>query len=185
MSMTESQFSLARAASKMAGAAVTRFLCVYIGLLTQMVLAGLSGSGSEFVNLERLSDRVVLAYWVGLDRRCNLTAIRSRQGLVIIDTEMSPRIMAPIKEKLELVFGRSDWVYVINTHAHYNHPGGNGLFKSAVIVGHENLAEDMQWIVRRQTELDLKNRNLEVRIADSSEAVAVVDHFPVRGARGA
>jgi glyoxylase-like metal-dependent hydrolase (beta-lactamase superfamily II) len=98
---------------------------------------------------------------VGLDRRCNLTAIRSRQGLVIIDTEMSPRIMAPIKEKLELVFGRSDWVYVINTHAYDNHPGGNSLFKSALIVGHENLAEDMQWMVRRQTEPDLKNRHLE------------------------
>jgi glyoxylase-like metal-dependent hydrolase (beta-lactamase superfamily II) len=113
-----------------------------------MVLAGPAGSGSGFINLERLSDRVVLAYWVGLDRRCNLTAIRSRKGLVIIDTEMSPRIMAPIKEKLELVFGRSDWVYVINTHAHDNHPGGNSLFNGTVIVGHENLAEDMQWIVR-------------------------------------
>jgi len=112
-----------------------------------MVLAGPAGSGSEFVNLERLSDRVVLAYWVGLDRRCNLTAIRSRKGLVIIDTEMSPRIMTPIKERLELVFGRSDWVYVINTHAHDNHPGGNSLFKSAVIVGNENLAQQLVLVV--------------------------------------
>jgi glyoxylase-like metal-dependent hydrolase (beta-lactamase superfamily II) len=126
-----------------------------------MVLAGPAGSGSEFINLERLSDRVVLAYWVGMDRRCNLTAIRGSNGLVIIDTEMSPRIMAPIKDKLEQVFGRSDWAYVINTHAHDNHAGGNGLFNSAVIVGHENLAEDMQWMVRRQTEPDLKNRHLE------------------------
>jgi len=69
--------------------------------------------------------------------------------------------MAPIKQKLEQFFGRSDWAYVINTHAHDNHPGGNSLFKGAVIIGHENLAEDMRWIVRRQTEPAWKNRELE------------------------
>ena len=161
MSRTESQLSLAGAALNMAGAAATQFLCAYLGLLPPTALAGPAGSGSEFINLERLSDRVVLAYWVGLDRRCNLTAIRGSKGLVIIATEMSPRIMAPIKEKLELVFGRSDWAYVINTHAHDNHPGGNSLFNGAVIVGHANLAEDMQWMVRRQTEPDWKNRDLD------------------------
>jgi len=130
------------------------------GLLAQMVRAAPPTDGSEFVNLEKLSDRVTLAYWVGLDRRCNLTAIRAAKGLVLIDTEMSPRIMAPIKEQLERSFGRSDWRYVINTHAHDNHAGGNSLFTNAVIVGHENLAEDMRWLVRRQTEPDWKSREL-------------------------
>ena len=102
---------------------------------------------------------VILAYWVGTDRRCNLTAIQSQKGLVIIDTEMSPRIMAPIKERIEQVFGRNDWAYVINTHAHDNHAGGNSLFKGASIVGHENLAADMQWIIRRQTEPDSNAAN--------------------------
>jgi glyoxylase-like metal-dependent hydrolase (beta-lactamase superfamily II) len=133
----------------------------YLGLSAQMLLAGPAGGGSEFINLEKLSDRVMLAYWVGTDRRCNLTAINTRKGLVIIDTEMSPRIMAPIKEKFEQVFRRTNWVYVINTHAHDSHPGGNSLFKDAVIVGHENLAEDMRWIVRRQTEPGWRNRDLE------------------------
>ncbi|HEY5910098.1 MAG TPA: MBL fold metallo-hydrolase [Verrucomicrobiae bacterium] len=130
-------------------------------LLTQTRAALPQSDGSEFVDLEKLSDRVVLAYWVGMDRRCNLTAIRTVKGLVIIDTEMSPRIVGPIKEKLERTFGRSDWVYVINTHAHDNHPGGNSLFKGAVIVGHQNLPGDMQWIVRRQTEPEWKNREIE------------------------
>ncbi len=132
-----------------------------LGLCTPMPLAGPAGDGSEFINLERLSSRVALAYWVGTDRRCNLTAIRTWKGLVIVDTEMSPRIMAPIKAKLEQVFGRTNWVYVINTHAHDSHPGGNSLFKDAVIVGHENLAEDMQWIVRRQTSPAWRKRDLE------------------------
>ena len=134
---------------------------VYVGMIVQTLLAGAGHNSGEFINIERLSQRVVLAWWVGTDRRCNLTAIQGEKGLAIIDTEMSPRIMAPIKERIEQVFGRSDWVYVINTHAHDSHPGGNSLFQGATIVGHENLAQDMQWLVRRQTEPDWKNRELD------------------------
>ena len=134
---------------------------IQIGMVVQMLAAGAGRGSGEFINIEKLSDRVILAYWVGTDRRCNLTAIQTQKGLAIIDTEMSPRIMAPIKERIEQVFGRSDWAYVINTHAHDSHPGGNSLFKGAVIVGHDNLAEDMQWIVRRQTEPDWKRKDLD------------------------
>jgi glyoxylase-like metal-dependent hydrolase (beta-lactamase superfamily II) len=35
------------------------------------------------------------------------------------------------------------------------------LFPGAVIVGHDNLPQDMQWIVRRQSEADWKNRDLK------------------------
>lgn len=131
------------------------------GLLAPALRAAPITEGNEFVQLEKLSERVKLAYWIGMDRRCNLTAIRTTKGLVIIDTEMSPRIMAPIKERLEGAFGRSNWVYVINTHAHDNHAGGNALFKGAVVAGHENLAKDMQWIVQGQKESDRKNRQIE------------------------
>jgi glyoxylase-like metal-dependent hydrolase (beta-lactamase superfamily II) len=134
--------------------------------LAKVLPAGPTGrSQDEFINMERLSDRVWLAYWVGTDRRCNLTAIQTQKGLVIIDTEMSPRIMAPIKARIERTFGRNDWVYVINTHAHDSHPGGNSLFPQATIVGHANLAEDMRWILRRQTESEWKQREL-ARAAD-------------------
>jgi glyoxylase-like metal-dependent hydrolase (beta-lactamase superfamily II) len=114
---------------------------------------------AEFVRIDKLSDRVLLAYWLGTGR-CNLTAIKSEKGLVIIDTERSPRIMAPIKAKIEQAFGRSDWAFVINTHAHDNHAGGNVLFKGAVIVGHDNLPKDMQWLTRRQTEPEWKRKEL-------------------------
>ncbi|MCX5643926.1 MAG: MBL fold metallo-hydrolase [Phycisphaerae bacterium] len=134
---------------------------IQIGMVVQMFLVGAGRNAGEFINIEKLSDRVVLAYWVGTDRRCNLTAIKSQKGLVLVDSEMSPRIMAPIKKRLERIFGRNDWVYVINTHAHDNHAGGNVLFPGATIVGHDNLAEDMQWLIRRQTEPDWKRRELD------------------------
>ena len=80
---------------------------------------------------------------------------------MIIDTEFSPRVMAPIKEKIERIFGRSDWAYVINTHAHDNHAGGNSLFPGATIVGHDNVAAEMQPWVHRQTDPDIKQQELD------------------------
>jgi len=134
---------------------------LHISLFVQMVLAGAGRGPGQYVRIERLSSRVVLAYWPGIDRRCNLTAIQTEKGLVIIDTEASPWVMAPIKEKIEQAFHRNDWAYVINTHAHDNHCSGNCLFKGVVIVGHQNLPEDMQWLIRRQTEPDWKRRELD------------------------
>ena len=131
---------------------------IHLGLLVQLLAAGPQSDPGQFIRIDRLSQRVVVAYWPGIDRRCNLTAIQSHKGLVIIDTEASPRVMAPIKQKIEQTFHRTDWAYVINTHAHDNHCSGNSLFKGAVIVGHENLAEDMEWLIRRQTEPDSEFR---------------------------
>jgi len=136
-------------------------MAIHLGWLLPLLVAGPRQGLEEYVCIERLSQRVILAYWLGLDRRCNLTAIQSRKGLVIIDTEASPRIMSPIKAKIEGIFHRNDWAYVINTHAHDNHACGNGLFKGAVIVGHENLPKDMLWLTRRQVEPAWKRKELD------------------------
>lgn len=127
-------------------------MVLHLGLLVSMLAAGSSADPGPYIRIDRLTPRVALAYWPGLDRRCNLTVIQSQKGLVLIDTEAAPRLMAPIKKKIEQTLGRSDWAYVINTHAHDNHCSGNVLFPGAVIVGHENLAADMQWLIRRQAE---------------------------------
>ncbi len=50
---------------------------VQLSLLLQVVLAGAGGNPAEFVHVEQLSPRVIVAYWVGVDRRCNLTALQS------------------------------------------------------------------------------------------------------------
>lgn len=135
---------------------------IQTGWLAHALCAASVGQDEAFVALEPVTGRVTVAYWAGgVDRRCNLTAIQTRLGLVLIDTEMSPRIMAPIKAKLERTLGRNDWVYVINTHAHDSHAGGNSLFPKATIVGHENLAADMdEWLVRRQTDPGWRMREL-------------------------
>jgi len=133
---------------------------IHIALILCLFMSGLGRGSTEFVRIERLSDRVILGYWLGTGR-CNLVAVKSQKGLAIIDTEMSPRIMAPIKERLEKTFGRDDWAYVINTHAHMHHAGGNCLFKDAVIIGHDNLPKDMQWLIRKQVDESWKRKELD------------------------
>ena len=134
---------------------------IHLGLLVQLLAASPQSDPGPYIRLDRLSPRVVVAYWPGIDRRCTLTVIQSQKGLVIVDTEASPRVMAPIKKKIEQTLHRTDWAYVINTHGHDNHASGNSLFKGATIIGHENLAEDMQWLIRRQTEPDWKRKEID------------------------
>jgi len=134
---------------------------ILFGLLVPLLAAGPQSDPGEYIRIDRLSPRVALAYWPGLDRRCTLTVIQSQKGLVIIDTEASPRVMAPVKKKIEQTLHRTDWAYVINTHGHDNHASGNSLFPGATIIGHENLAADMQWLIRRQTEPDWKRREID------------------------
>ena len=122
---------------------------VHILALLALVLPSAGFGYSEFVRVEKLSDRVVVAYWYGT-HLANLVAVKGEKGLVMIDTEMSPRIMAPIKQAIEETFGRNDWAYVINTHAHMHHAGGNCLFKDAVVVGHDNLTHEMRYLRGRQ-----------------------------------
>jgi len=132
---------------------------IHIGVVLSLLITGIGHGSAEFVRIERLSDRVVIGYWLGTGRT-NFVAIKSQKGLVIIDTEMSPRIMAPIKKTLENALGRDDWAYVINTHAHMHHAGGNCLFKDAVVIGHDNLPADMQWLIDKQTDEKWKRKDL-------------------------
>jgi glyoxylase-like metal-dependent hydrolase (beta-lactamase superfamily II) len=112
---------------------------ISIVLLLPLLAAGVERDPTDYVRIEPLSQRVLLAWWVGTGR-CNLT---------------------PIQARSERQFGRSDWAYVINTHAHMHHAGGNSLFRNAVVVGHENLVEDMQWLIDKQTDPDRRRMDLD------------------------
>lgn len=132
---------------------------ILVGLFLPLLAAGAERSSTDYVRIERLSDRVLLAHWIGPDRLCHLVGIQSEKGLVLIDTEMSPRVMTPIKVQIERRFGRTDWAYVINTHGH--HAGGNGAFKDTPIVAHENLADEIQWRIDSQADPQRKRTILD------------------------
>jgi len=153
---------------------------IRIGVILLLIVSGLCPGSEEFVRIEKLSDRVIIGYWLGTGRM-NIVAVKSQKGLAVIDTAMSPRIMAPVKERLEKELGRNDWKYVINTHAHMHHAGGNCLFKDAVIIGHDNLPADMQWLIDKQVDETWKRKSLGENAATIRNLQALLPQ--VKGSR--
>jgi glyoxylase-like metal-dependent hydrolase (beta-lactamase superfamily II) len=106
------------------------FLCL---LLSYFINA--CNNETDFkINVNRISQRV--AVFTCLD--VNVSAVACRKGIIIIDTNRSPGIMKKIKEEIEIIFGRNDFIYVINTHGHWDHSSGNQVFNGLEIIGHKN-----------------------------------------------
>ena len=88
----------------------------------------------------RVSDRIMT--YECLDVK--VTAIKSEKGLVIIDTEHCPAFMSEIKKRIEKDFKCSTYLYVINTHGHWDHASGNQVFPESILVGHEKCPQFME-----------------------------------------
>lgn len=106
-------------------------------LLIQYFLNGCQSEPNVYIEIKRISDRVIVFSCLDV----NVSAIISRKGIIIIDTNRSPSIMKEIEEEIENIFGRNDIINIINTHGHWDHCSGNQLFKEVNIIGHKNCVE--------------------------------------------
>ena len=104
-------------------------------------------ANAQDVVIRRVTDRVIILSMSNLGSHTNVTVIETQKGLVVIETELTPFIMKTIKEAAEKKLGRNDWAYVINTHGHLHHAGGNSAFPDAQIIGHERMS--MDWLKNR------------------------------------
>ncbi len=113
-----------------------------------VVLFAITGSSpGQSVDIKRVSQHVITLNMVDLGYHTNVTVVESEKGLVCIETEITPTIMSKIKAAAEKKLGRSDWVYVINTHNHMHHAGGNVLFKDIPIIGPATM--NLNWLENR------------------------------------
>ena len=85
-----------------------------------------------------LNDRTVLVKF-GYDA---LTAIKTTKGIVLIDAGISTFLTERYRKIIENKFNLKNFCYVINSHGHHDHIGGNSLFPRAQIIGHENCQND-------------------------------------------
>jgi len=111
-------------------------------LLCGIALLWVPAANAQDVVVRRVTDRVITLSMTNLGMHTNITVIETQKGLVVIETEMTPGTMKIIKKAAEEKLGRNDWAYVINTHGHLHHEGGNSAFPDAQIIGHKRLNMD-------------------------------------------
>ncbi len=122
-----------------------RHLCVL--LLVAVCLPATAGAQNRnqpdepAVTCIRLSDRAAVFHVAGGEPTM-VTALKSEAGIVVVDTERSPVFAAAIRRAIEAEFS-GDIAYLINTHGHGDHTWGNQVFADALIIAHENCADEM------------------------------------------
>lgn len=98
----------------------------------------LGAQGNDIsINVSKVTDSI---YTFGC-AEVQVAAINTSEGIIIIDTHRSPSVMQKILERVKETFGNKPIKYVINTHGHQDHTGGNQLFDPAIIIGHTNAPE--------------------------------------------
>ncbi len=129
------------------------------------------------IRIQRLSDRA-LVLTEDSPMENIVVALASKRGLVVVDATGSPYTASLMRKIIEQEFGRSDFVYVINTHHHWDHAWGNQVFPEAIFVGHENCVARLQpgtvdvsaMVARSKRNIDDLKPRLATLDPDSEEA---------------
>lgn len=118
------------------------YLVIIVLIISYSPLVGQT-SEDDLINSYWLTDRIFIIGY-GEMKTDMVVAVKTRKGIVIIDSGNYPTLSAKYKSIIEKEFGRSDFKYVINTHHHGDHNNGNQVFKEAEIVGHKNIIRRLQ-----------------------------------------
>jgi len=96
-------------------------------------------------------DDGVIRLWVGDHiSSTSIMAFATAKGIVVVDTFGVPEIDTELRRVIARELGRSDFAYLINTHEHNDHTGGNAVYDDCTIVGHELIAPGMAAIMDRR-----------------------------------
>ena len=72
-----------------------------------------------------------------------IMAFATSKGIIVVDTFGVPKIDKGLRRVIARELGRSDFAYLINTHEHADHTGGNSVYADCTIIGHELVAAGM------------------------------------------
>jgi glyoxylase-like metal-dependent hydrolase (beta-lactamase superfamily II) len=93
----------------------------------------------QLIKTKILNDKTLLIK-MGYDA---VTAISTHKGIVVIDAGISTGLTEKYRKIIEKEFQKNDFTYLINTHAHPDHTGGNSVFAGTIIVGHKNCHDEI------------------------------------------
>jgi cyclase len=154
---------------------------LWVGLLAGVVMVGSVYAQRDYSKVEikatKLADKIYMLDGSG----GNIGVSVGEDGVLIIDDQF-----APLADKIKAAIGKlggSEPTFVLNTHHHGDHTGGNAAFgEKAVIVAHENVRKRLSESRRNDQPLP-KAALPEITYKDgltvhfNGEAIRVV-HFP-------
>lgn len=166
----------------------TRFrMTLVLSLLLAVSWAGAEEIAGLPLHVEKVGDGAI-RLWLGDHISSTTTfAFATAKGIVVIDTFGVPEVDSQLRQVISRELGRSDFAYLINTHEHGDHTGGNAVYSDSTIVGHELIAVGMAeaashrdrmltWIPNRIAEIEAELQNLG---ADAPEAAALEEDLIV------
>jgi glyoxylase-like metal-dependent hydrolase (beta-lactamase superfamily II) len=118
------------------------------------------------------SDRVLVTWGCDYFQGTNMAVIVDDQGLIVIDTGLSPTTVQRQREWIENELGRSDFRYLINTHTHNDHVFANQVFPEATVVGPESGLAGLEQEVERIPELLERLRSSQGRYREWAAATS-------------
>lgn len=153
-------------------------ICLVSFLLS---LAPTQGQGQETVEFDvvHLSDHAVIVRQAG-PQPTNLIALNAGVGIVVIDTGVSTAVAEAARRRIEEIFGRADFAYLINTHEHGDHTYGNQAFADVTIVGHREVPARME---ANETQRHRTHQQVMAGLAALGERMAGMDPASEEAAR--
>ena len=96
------------------------------------------------LRVKKISDRITM-FTPGLyGTQVPTTVIETKAGLVAVDTWTTPSYAEMTRRRIKQELGRDDVRWVINTHSHFDHTGGNQVYADAEIIAHKNAPDEMK-----------------------------------------
>lgn len=133
-------------------------LAFAFGLFSCSLLKNSTREVNKYIRVDSLNNKTIVVK-MGYDA---VSAISTQSGIVVIDAGISKALSRKYRKIIKKKLGRHDFSYMINTHAHSDHSGGNSAFSDAILVGHENC----------KTEIENYNHNIGKKIK-WTEAVVI------------
>jgi glyoxylase-like metal-dependent hydrolase (beta-lactamase superfamily II) len=113
------------------------FLIVAAVLLAVSATAGAEEIAGLQLHVEKLGDDATRVWLGDYAPTTTVIAFGTDMGIVVVDTFGAPKVDAEIRKIIARELGRNDFAYLINTHEHRDHTGGNSVYADCTIVGHE------------------------------------------------
>jgi glyoxylase-like metal-dependent hydrolase (beta-lactamase superfamily II) len=122
------------------------------------------------INHRSLSDRVLVTWACDYFQGTNMAVITTAEGLVVIDTGLSPTTVRRQRDLVERLLGRRDFRYLINTHMDNDHVFANEVFPEATVIGPEIGTAALRREMGRIPELMERLRNKSASYREWAEA---------------